>query len=96
MNAKKIVIRNRVGELMAAWSTKHGRRLTQTELSDETGVAQSTISALVRNDVSLYHVATLEKLLAFFECRVADFFAEVEVESEEALGEVLAYATSMA
>lgn len=82
-------IRNRLAELMAEYHTRTGKRLTQKQLSDATEVAQSTISAYVRNEVSRYDTTTLERLMDFFDCGIGDFFFVIEDDQKsQVLGKV--------
>ena len=57
-----------------------GERLTQTSLSEKTGIAASTISRLFNGTAQRYDAQTVEKLCAFFDCQVGDLLALVDVE----------------
>ncbi len=86
--SEKILL-NRLGELMAEYSRKRGgKRLTQTELAQRTGIAQSTISAYVTNQVTRYDSDTVARLLQFFDADISEFF--IFADADEVSGEVTA------
>lgn len=64
--------------------TTGGERLTQSALSEKTGIAASTISRLFNGTAQRYDAATVERLCAFFKCQVGDLLALVDVPEEEA------------
>lgn len=83
------ILMNRLGVLMAEYSQERGgRRLTQTELAEQTGIAQSTISAYVTNQVTRYDSDTVARLLQFFDADIGEFF--VVADTESAPGQLLA------
>lgn len=69
-----MILKNRLAELMAEYGRKTGKRLTQDDLSKETKIAQSTISAYVTNKVRRYDARIVETFMEFFDCDVPDFF----------------------
>ncbi|MBI5931105.1 MAG: helix-turn-helix transcriptional regulator [Chloroflexi bacterium] len=82
-----MILKNRLAELMAEYGRKTGYRLTQDDLSQETKVAQSTISAYVTNKVRRYDARIVETFLEFFGCNVTDFFVLDEGFAEDRLEE---------
>lgn len=78
-----MILKNRLAELMAEYGRKTGRRLTQDDLSQESKVAQSTISAYVTNKVRRYDARIVETFLEFFGCDVTDFFVLDEGYAED-------------
>jgi transcriptional regulator with XRE-family HTH domain len=56
------------------------RGLTQEGLEDATGIPQGTISRWVNNRVDNYKKDILEKLMAYFDCDLADLFTIEVVE----------------
>jgi transcriptional regulator with XRE-family HTH domain len=90
------IIRNRLAELMAEYGTRTGNRLSQEELSDQTGVAQSTISLYVTNQVKRYDMNVVSRFLRFFNISIAEFFVEIPTHDadreEDVEGEVVAVA----
>lgn len=61
-----------------------GERLTQSLLSEKTGIAASTISRLFNGSAQRYDAQTVEKLCAFFDCQVGDLLALVDVDEAAA------------
>lgn len=88
---KNVRITNRFSELLAAHSRKTGRKWTYEDVSKETGVSPSTMSAYAQNKVRRYDAVTLEALVSFFGCRIDEFLA-VEKEAEEGQPEAVAAA----
>ena len=63
---------------------RKGRRLTQTELSEKIGVAQSDLSRMEQGEYKV-GLDTLFKILQVFDLKMGEFFGEVEEPpSEEA------------
>jgi transcriptional regulator with XRE-family HTH domain len=56
---------------------RKGRRLTQTELSEKIGVAQSDLSRMEQGEYKV-GLDTLFKILQVFELRMGEFFGETE------------------
>jgi transcriptional regulator with XRE-family HTH domain len=78
-----MILKNRLAELMAEYGRKTGARLTQDDLSKETKIAQSTISAYVTNKVRRYDARIVETFIEFFGCDVTDFFVLDEGEADD-------------
>jgi len=78
---------NRLAELMAEHSRKRGRRLTQAELSKETGISQATISSYVTNSVTRYDSDTVSRFLQFFDVGIDEFFVVEEAPQEDEQGQ---------
>lgn len=74
MDSGTIKIQNRFAELLAAHERKTGRRWTYDDVSIETGIAPSTLSAYAQNKVRRFDAITIERLLMFLGVGVADFF----------------------
>ncbi|MEL6163323.1 MAG: helix-turn-helix transcriptional regulator [Cyanobacteria bacterium J06628_3] len=55
------------------------KNITQTELSERTGLASTTIGRLYRNHASRVDFETLEKLIAFFELSTISDLLEAKV-----------------
>jgi transcriptional regulator with XRE-family HTH domain len=55
---------------------RKGRRLTQTELSEKIGVAQSDLSRMEQGEYKV-GLDTLFKILQVFELKMGEFFGEV-------------------
>jgi len=56
---------------------RKGRRLTQTELSEKIGVAQSDLSRMEQGEYKV-GLDTLFKILQVFDLKVGEFFGETE------------------
>jgi transcriptional regulator with XRE-family HTH domain len=56
---------------------RKGRRLTQTELSDKIGIAQSDLSRMEQGEYKV-GLDTLFKVLQVFELKMGEFFGETE------------------
>src|SRR6266536_2547132 len=60
---------------------RKGRRLTQIELSEKIGVAQSDLSRMEQGEYKV-GLDTLFKILQVFELKMGEFFGETESPSE--------------
>jgi len=56
---------------------RKGRHLTQTELSDRIGIAQSDLSRMEQGDYKV-GLDTLFKILQVFDLKMGEFFGETE------------------
>jgi transcriptional regulator with XRE-family HTH domain len=61
---------------------RKGRRLTQTELSEKIGVAQSDLSRMEQGEYKV-GLDTLFKLLQVFDLKIGEFFGESETSGPE-------------
>src|SRR5512144_2906039 len=61
---------------------RKGRRLTQTELSERIGVAQSDLSRMEQGEYKV-GLDTLFKLLQVFDLKIGEFFGESETSGPE-------------
>jgi transcriptional regulator with XRE-family HTH domain len=61
---------------------RKGRRLTQTELSEKIGVAQSDLSRMEQGEYKV-GLDTLFKLLQVFDLKISEFFGESETAGPE-------------
>lgn len=76
-SARKVnLVGSRIREL------RKGRRLTQTELSEKIGVAQSDLSRMEQGEYKV-GLDTLFKILQVFELKMGEFFGESEPSAEE-------------
>ncbi len=83
-------LKNRFAELLAAHERKTGRKWTYADISSETGVSPTTLSALAQNKVRRFDAVTVEPLIRFFDCGVADFFILEEDEEGQKLAVAVA------
>ena len=72
---KVALVGSRIREL------RKGRRLTQTELSEKIGVAQSDLSRMEQGEYKV-GLDTLFKILQVFDLKMGEFFGETEPPSE--------------
>jgi|ERR1700693_6399727 len=68
---KVYLVGSRIREL------RKGRRLTQTELSDKIGIAQSDLSRMEQGEYKV-GLDTLFKVLQVFDLKMGEFFGETE------------------
>ncbi len=64
------MIRYRIQELLAEKQFKEGRRVTLIELAEATGISRVTLSKMVNQRGYGTLTDHLDKLCAFFECRI--------------------------
>jgi len=72
---KVALVGSRIREL------RKGRHLTQTELSEKIGVAQSDLSRMEQGEYKV-GLDTLFKILQVFDLKMGEFFGETESHSE--------------
>jgi len=72
---KVALVGSRIREL------RKGRHLTQTELSEKIGVAQSDLSRMEQGEYKV-GLDTLFKILQVFDLKMGEFFGETETEAE--------------
>ncbi len=76
ISARKVhLVGSRIREL------RKGRRLTQTELSERIGVAQSDLSRMEQGEYKV-GLDTLFKILQVFDLKMGEFFGETETPAE--------------
>ncbi len=82
---KVALVGSRIREL------RKGRHLTQTELSEKIGVAQSDLSRMEQGEYKV-GLDTLFKILQVFDLKMGEFFGETETpaekEARELVGEI--------
>ena len=61
-----------------------GERLTQSALSEKTGIAASTINRMYNGTAQRYDSQVLERLCSFFECNVGDLLALIDIPEDVA------------
>ena len=54
------MIKNRLRQIMLEWSAQHGHRLTIRELTNKTGLAESTVIRMTQERQRLINYDTLE------------------------------------
>jgi len=68
---------------------RKGRRLTQTELSERIGIAQSDLSRMEQGEYKV-GLDTLFKILQVFDLRMGEFFGETETSDAALTRELVA------
>lgn len=58
-------------------------RLSQRELSRETGISLSTVNSLHNSEMVRVEVRVVETLCDYFQCGVGDFFVLVDVKNDD-------------
>ena len=79
---KVALVGSRIREL------RKGRRLTQTELSEKIGVAQSDLSRMEQGEYKV-GLDTLFKILQVFDLKMGEFFGETEEPGGEVTRELV-------
>ncbi|MDQ6894244.1 MAG: helix-turn-helix domain-containing protein [Acidobacteriota bacterium] len=83
LSARKVhLVGSRIREL------RKGRRLTQTELSEKIGVAQSDLSRMEQGEYKV-GLDTLFKILQVFDLKMGEFFGETSQADEAAARELV-------
>jgi transcriptional regulator with XRE-family HTH domain len=83
LSARKVhLVGSRIREL------RKGRRLTQTELSEKIGVAQSDLSRMEQGEYKV-GLDTLFKILQVFDLKMGEFFGETSQVDEAAARELV-------
>jgi transcriptional regulator with XRE-family HTH domain len=80
---KVALVGSRIREL------RKGRRLTQTELSEKIGVAQSDLSRMEQGEYKV-GLDTLFKILQVFDLKMGEFFGETETPAEREARDLVA------
>lgn len=91
------MIQNRFQELLAVLERRTGKKYSQRDIAEITGVAQSTISAYASNQIRRYDADVLARLVRFLGVDVSDFFVMTPDEpdnNESEIPEGLAVAVS--
>jgi transcriptional regulator with XRE-family HTH domain len=80
---KVALVGSRIREL------RKGRHLTQTELSEKIGVAQSDLSRMEQGEYKV-GLDTLFKILQVFDLKMGEFFEEAETAAERDARDIMA------
>jgi transcriptional regulator with XRE-family HTH domain len=80
---KVALVGSRIREL------RKGRHLTQTELSEKIGVAQSDLSRMEQGEYKV-GLDTLFKILQVFDLKMGEFFGETETDEEREARDLMA------
>ena len=73
----------RIRELMAEKSRIEKKKYTYQTVQETTGISPNTLSTLATGKAKMVGHSTIERLLDFFECEVADLLVYKEVEARD-------------
>jgi putative transcriptional regulator len=71
------MIVNRLEQVMLEFAAQHGRRITLRDVSQATGLAESTISRIMSGKHTRLDYSTLDKLCEYFQCQPGDLLTFV-------------------
>lgn len=71
------MIENRIEQVILLKQAALGRRITDVEISETTGIARSTLSRLRSDDGKGIRFDVLDGLCKFFDCQVGDILVYV-------------------
>lgn len=74
----EMAIRSNLRVLHSLKEAKEARRIPYREVSERTGIAASTLSALMNDKVTLFYSDTLDRLCAFYQCEPGDIIVRVK------------------
>lgn len=77
------MLRFKLKERIADKEFKEGRRITLTEVAEDTGIGRITLSRMLNRGANV-RSDTLDRLCAYFDCRIEDL---VEYMSDGAISE---------
>ena len=69
---------NRFAFILSEKERKENRKISYSDIFQETGIATSTLSKWATNKVRKYDADTIEKLCKFLECQPGDLIVFVE------------------
>ncbi|MCB0175444.1 MAG: helix-turn-helix transcriptional regulator [Anaerolineae bacterium] len=73
----EMAIRSNLRVLHAKKEVLIGRSIPYREISEETGLSTRSITAMFKDDMTLYAASTLSKLCAYYGCNVGDLLEYV-------------------
>lgn len=72
----KVVLKSNLSKLLLARSMAEGRRITQRELSNATGISEMTISSWMSDEpLDMISSKTVTRLCEYFRCEIGDLIA---------------------
>ncbi|PPD52357.1 MAG: transcriptional regulator [Methylotenera sp.] len=71
------MIRFFINELLSEKQFKEGRRITLIEVSEATGINRMTLSKMINHRNHSTVTDNLDKLCAYFDCRIEDLIQHV-------------------
>lgn len=76
-----MAVRSNLRVLHSQKEANEARRITYDEISENTGIAKSTISALMNNKVTLFSADTIDRLCDFYGCEPGDLIVRTGTNS---------------
>lgn len=67
-----MTVKNKFPLLLADKGIKENRRISIAEVSRNTGIAERTLQAWARNDITRFDTPVIEALCAYFNCSVCE------------------------
>lgn len=77
------MIRFKIQELMAQKQFESGKRITLMEIAESTGINRMTISRMINTKGYSTVTENLDKLCAYFDCKVEDIIEYVSEDKKE-------------
>lgn len=77
------MIRFKIQELMAQKQFECGKRITLLEIAESTGINRMTISRMINTKGYSTVTENLDKLCAYFDCKVEDIIEYVSEDKKE-------------
>lgn len=77
------MIRFKIQELMAQRQFESGKRITLIEIAESTGINRMTISRMINTKGYSTVTENLDKLCAYFDCRIEDIIEYVSDEKKD-------------
>jgi putative transcriptional regulator len=77
------MIRFKIQELMAQRQFESGKRITLIEIAESTGINRMTISRMINTKGYSTVTENLDKLCAYFDCRIEDIIEYVADEKKD-------------
>ena len=78
----EMAIRSNLRVLHSLREAKEARRIPYREISENTGIAGSTLSALMNNKARMYYADTIDRLCRFYQCEPGDIIIRVRENQE--------------
>ncbi len=77
-----LTIKNNFRKLHKSLEARRNRNITYAEITEETGIAASTLSSYAQGNVTLYNASTLARLCDYFSCGIDELLYVAPVDSD--------------
>lgn len=78
----ELTTKNNFRKLHKSLEARRNRNVTYAEITEETGIAASTLSSYAQGNVTLYNASTLARLCAYFDCSIGELLYVAPGESD--------------